>query len=58
MDFRDILFVALAILAIVMAAWYFFGDSPTLEEALLVALLVLVVKNTSHISRLEERIGR
>ncbi len=51
----DILFVVLAALTILIFLWYLFGNSPTLEQGLLLALLTLAVKNSNDVAMLKER---
>ena len=61
MKWYDILIWILFILAVLVVVWYLFGDSPTLEEAILVLLLTLTItsiiqiKENSHKVEMLER---
>lgn len=46
MKIEEIIFWALFIVAIVVVLWYVFGNSPTLEQALLILILTLTFKNS------------
>ncbi len=56
MKWQDIIIWILFILSIVVVIWYFFGDSPTLEEAILVLLLTLVITNIIQIKEVAYRL--
>ena len=65
MKWEDIVIWILFILSIVIVLWYFFGNSPTLEEALLVLILTMlfitntqVVKNGIRLAILEKRFNK
>jgi hypothetical protein len=45
MKISDIIIWIMFILSISVVFWYFFGNSPTLEEAILVLLLMLTITN-------------
>lgn len=45
MKWQDIIIWILFVLSIGIVAWYLFGNSPTLEEAILVLLLTLTITN-------------
>lgn len=45
----DILFWIFFILAVAMALWYIFGNSPTIEQALLVLVITFLFKIQSEI---------
>lgn len=49
MKWYDILIWILFILSILVVLWYFFGNSPTLEEAILVLLLTLTITSIIRI---------
>ena len=44
MKWQDIILIILAILSLIIGFLYLFGNSPTLEEALLIFMLTLMVK--------------
>ena len=46
----DILFWIFLIIAIIVFLWYIFGDSPTLEQALLILVISLLFKIQSNVS--------
>jgi hypothetical protein len=48
---EDILFWVMFVVAIAVVIWYFFGESPTLEQALLILTLTLVIKGGFGIQR-------
>ena len=43
MKWQDIIIWILFLLSLTIVVWYFFGNSPTLEEAILVLLLTLIL---------------
>ncbi len=45
MKLGDIVLILIAILALVTAAWYLFGNSPTFEQTLLIFILGMVMAN-------------
>lgn len=53
MKAEDMLFVIFAVAAIGLVAWYLFGHSPTIEQALLVLVIGLIVKNHGDIRELK-----
>lgn len=55
MKLQDILLIILFIIAVVVALWYLFGSSPTLEQALLMLILTLSITNIVKVSVLENR---
>ena len=42
MKTRDIIFWILVLISIAIALWYFFGNSPTFEQTLLVLILTVI----------------
>ena len=48
---RDILFWILFILGIIVFLWALFGNSPTLEQTLLIFILGMVIKNEFSINK-------
>jgi len=44
MKTEDVLFWAILMITILLFLWFFLGNSPTLEQILLVALVGLIVK--------------
>ncbi len=58
MKIEDVLFVVFAIAAIALAAWYLFGRSPTLEQALLVLIIGLVIKNHGDIKEIRGQLSQ
>ena len=55
MNILKILFLILFVLSIIFVIWYFVGDSPTLEQTLLMIILGLVIKNGISINDLENK---
>ena len=49
MNARDLLFWFLFGLGIIIVLWLFIGNTPTIEQALLVLILTMVVKNSIDI---------
>ena len=49
MEVRDILFWIFFALSIVVVIWLIVGDTPTFEQAILVLILTLVIKNSVNI---------
>lgn len=58
MKIEDIIFIILAILSIVMAIWYLFGNSPTFEQTLLIFILGLVMANGLRIHSTSSKLNR
>ncbi len=56
MKWYDIVIWILFILSILVVLWYFFGDSPTLEEAILVLLLTLTITSIIQIKEVGFRL--
>ena len=56
MNIRKILFWIFFILGVIFVIWYFVGDSPTLEQALLIIILGLVIKDGLSINDLKNKI--
>ncbi|MBS3088927.1 hypothetical protein J4402_04085 [Candidatus Pacearchaeota archaeon] len=50
LNIYEILFWIFFILAIVTVFWYIFGDSPTIEQALLILVISLLFKIQSNVS--------
>ena len=55
MKIQDIIIWILFILTIIVIAWYIFGDSPTIEQAILILILTLSITTIVKISVLETR---
>jgi len=55
MKVSDILIWAFLILTIVIVSWYIFGESPTLEQAILVLILTLSITSVIKLSVLETK---
>ena len=53
----NILFWTLFILGIIVVLWVFFGNSPTIEQALLILILGMTVKNSIEIKGLRSNLG-
>lgn len=49
MKINDLLFWFLFGLGIILVVWLFIGNTPTIEQALLVLILTMVVKNSIDI---------
>lgn len=49
MKIRDIILIILTIIAVTISLWYIFGDSPTIEQALLVLIITFLFKNQSNL---------
>ena len=63
MKISDIIIIGLTILSIAVVLWYFFGNSPTLLESLIILILTIlfmsnvqVIKNTMKLNYLEKGI--
>jgi len=57
MKLKDIILWVLFIIAISISLWYLFGNSPTLEEALLVLILTILYATSTKISDMGSRLG-
>lgn len=57
MKIEDVVFVIFLIISIVLFLWFIFGNSPTLEQALLSILIGLSVKNHGDIREIKGRFG-
>ncbi len=57
MRIKDIILWILFILALSVIAWYLFGNSPTLEEALLILILTILYGVSIKISDIGARLG-
>ena len=55
MKWEDVLFWVLFILALFVVGWLIFGNSPTIEQALLFLILTLVIKNSADLRELKEK---
>ena len=55
MKIVDIILIILAIISVVMAGWYLFGDSPTFEQAILIFILTFLIANNSKLIKLETK---
>jgi len=56
MNWWDIIIWIFFILSIAVVFWYFLGDSPTLEETILVLLLTLLITNIIQIKEVAYRL--
>lgn len=52
-SFKEIIFWFLFVLSIVVVVWLIFGESPTLEQALLVMILTLLWSSNNRLTKLE-----
>ncbi len=57
MKIRDIILWILFIIALSVVAWYLLGNSPTLEEALLVLILTIMYTASTKISDISSRMN-
>ncbi len=57
MRIKDIILWILFILALSVTAWYLFGNSPTLEEALLILILTILYGVSIKMSDIGTRLG-
>ena len=62
-NWQDIIILILFIISIAVVLWYFFGNSPTLLESLVILMLTLmfltnvqVIKNSMRLNFLEKNI--
>ncbi len=55
MNLGDIIILILFFLSIAVALWYFFGNSPTLEEVILTFLLTIVFTLVVHVTKIGVR---
>lgn len=56
-DWKDIIIWILFIIALSITAGNLFGNSPTLEEALLVLILTILYATNTKISDIDSRLG-
>jgi len=49
----DILLLIFFILSVIFFFWYLFGNSPTLEESLLIIILVFAIANFANLKSLK-----
>jgi len=56
MKAQDIIVWILFIISITLALWYLFGDSPTIEQALLVMILTMLFAVNSRTIRTESKL--
>jgi len=57
MKIRDIILWLLFIVAIIVVAWYIFGNSPSFEQAMLVLILTLIYAISTKISDVGARMN-
>ncbi len=57
MKWYDVIIWILFALSILVVLWYFFGNSPTLEEAILVLILTLTITNIIQIKEIGFRLN-
>ena len=55
MKLSDIIIWILLILTIIVVFWYVFGNSPTLEEALLILVITFLFTINTRITKLESK---
>ncbi|MAE49942.1 hypothetical protein CMI48_03885 [Candidatus Pacearchaeota archaeon] len=48
MKLQDIIIILLFITSLLIASWYFFGNSPTFEQAILVLIPTLLITQISE----------
>jgi uncharacterized protein YsxB (DUF464 family) len=53
MKWQDIIIWIMFIISIAVVLWYFLGNSPTLEEAILVLLIMLTITNMVQITKVQ-----
>ena len=53
----DMLSWVLLVIAIIFALWYIFGNYPTLEQTLLAALTVSIIKLHASFGKVRETLG-
>ena len=57
MKLKDLILWILFIIAVIVSLWYLFGNSPTLEEALLVLILTILYATSTKISDIGSRLN-
>ena len=57
MRVRDIIIWVLFVLAVIMAFWYVFGNSPTFEQAMLTLVITILFTISTKISDISSRLG-
>lgn len=57
MKIQDILFWIVFIIGIIVLIWYFIGNSPQLEQVLLILILGIVIKNSITIQKLSSNVS-
>ncbi len=57
MKFQDIIIWILFIVSLFVFAWYILGNSPTIEQALLVLIISYLFTVNSKMSRVESKLG-
>ena len=50
---EDVILIILFILAVGMIIWYIFGDSPTFEQTLIVAIIAYLFSLNTRLSKIE-----
>ncbi len=53
----DVLSWALLGVVVILVLWYIFGDSPTIEQTLLAALTVSIIKLHASFGKVRETLG-
>ncbi len=57
MKIYDIVFIILFIVSVLTVLWYLFGDSPTLEQGMLIMIATFLISIYGRQIRLETRFG-
>ncbi len=57
MKIQDIIIWILFIISIIIALWYLFGSSPTLEQAILILMLTLLITNIVETREIKTKLG-
>ncbi|PIO07702.1 hypothetical protein COU59_02915 [Candidatus Pacearchaeota archaeon CG10_big_fil_rev_8_21_14_0_10_34_12] len=55
MKIQDIIIIILTVISIAVVIWYFFGNSPTFEQTILILILTLSITTIIKINVLEAR---
>lgn len=57
MKIYDIILIILFIVSVITALWYLFGDSPTLEQGLLIMIATFLITSYGRLAKLETKFG-